>query len=329
MIEIISTPSPLLIQDLGRKGYLKYGVPTSGPMDEISARLANYLVGNPDEAPLLEFTLSGPTIKFHSSAVFAIAGDVKAYLNGIEIEPWRSYWAKRGDVLEVGKLNSGMYGYIAFAGGIECQRILGSCATYIRAGFGRPLRPGDRLKLGYTILTRKAGKFLPEDLIPKYKNVIRVVLGPNLENFTKEGIETFLTSEYTVTKESDRMGYRLDGPRIQHSEKGPDIITEPIPLGSIQVPGNGKPIVMLVDRQTTGGYAKIAVVTRVDLPSIAQKRPGENVKFKEVSVEEAQDLLRRRELIMKSIRKALNEEGYLFRIKLKEFEDLVFAYLDE
>ncbi|WP_048146781.1 5-oxoprolinase/urea amidolyase family protein [Pyrococcus abyssi] len=329
MIEILSAPSPLLIQDLGRRGYLKYGVPRSGVMDEVSARLANYLVGNPDDAPLLEFTLSGPTIRFHSSSVFAITGDVDAYLNDVKIEPWRSYWAKSGDVLKVGTLKSGMYGYIAFAGGIECQKILGSCATYSRAKFGRPLKPGDKLKLGYAILTGKAGKFLPEELVPRYGNDVRVTLGPNLENFTKHGIETFLTAEYVVTQESDRMGYRLDGPKIEHSEKGADIVTEPIPLGSIQVPANGKPIVMLADSQTTGGYAKIGVVSRVDLPTIAQKRPGEKVRFREIGVKESQELLRARERTMKALRKALIGEGNLFRIKLKNFEGLIFAYIDE
>ena len=329
MIEIISAPSPLLIQDLGRRGYLKYGVPKSGVMDEVSARLANYLVGNPDDSPLLEFTLVGPTIRFNSSAVFAVAGDVDVYLNDVKIEPWRSYWAKRGDILRVGMLKSGMYGYIAFAGGIECDRILGSCSTYLRANFGKPLKPGDKLKLGYAILTEKVGKSLPEEFIPKYGKEIRVILGPNLENFTRNGIETFLISEYVVTKESDRMGYRLDGPRIEHSDKGADIITEAIPLGSIQVPANGKPIVMLADAQTTGGYAKIAVVSTVDLPAIAQKRPGEKVKFREISVKEAQELLKARERTMKALRKALTAEGNLFRIKIKDFEGLIFAYTDE
>ncbi|WP_087037678.1 5-oxoprolinase subunit C family protein [Thermococcus litoralis] len=326
MIELVNVPSLMTIQDLGRTGYQKFGVPVSGVMDEASARLANYLVGNEDNTPLLEFVLRGPTIRFHSSAVFAIGGDVDAKLNGIPINPWESYWAKRGDVLEVGTLKSGMYGYIAFAGGIKCEPILGSCSTYIRANFGRALKSGDTLSLGYAILTEKEGKKLPEEFVPKYSNEseVMVILGPQEEHFTEEGIKTFLSSTYEVTAESDRMGYRLEGPAIEHSERGADIITDAIPFGSIQVPKSGKPIIMLADRQTTGGYAKIGVVARVDIPKVAQTRPGGKLKFRAVSVEEAQEALRRRETIMEAIKMFLL--GELRAYKLKVFEEELIAF---
>lgn len=331
MIELVNVPSLITVQDLGRSKYQSFGVPVSGVMDEVSARLANYLVGNEDNTPLLEFVLKGPTIKFHSPAVFAVGGDVEVKLNGQPIKAWRSYWTKRGDILEIGILKSGMYGYIAFAGGIACEPILGSCSTYLRANFGKALSSGDKLKLGYAILTGKEGKQLPKEFVPKYEkeNIVRVILGPQEEHFTKRGIETFLTSEYTVTSESDRMGYRLEGPKIEHSDKGADIITDAIPLGSIQVPKNGKPIIMLADRQTTGGYAKIAIVTKVDIPKVAQTRPGEKIRFKVISVKKAQEALRRQENLMKAIKFFLRGEMRAYKVKTFGEEIIAFTKIEK
>lgn len=320
MIELVSVPSLTTIQDLGRRGYQKFGVPVSGVMDEISARFANYLVGNDENAPLLEFVLKGPTIRFNASAVFAIGGDVNAYLNGAPIEAWRSYWAKRGDILEIGSLRSGMYGYISFAGGIKCERILGSCSTYLRANFGRALRAGDTLKLGYAILTGREGKKLPGEFVPRYSNEseIRVIPGPQEEQFPKRSLK----GEYRVSPESDRMGYRLEGPKI---EGGGGIITDAIPLGSIQVPENGQPIIMLADRQTTGGYAKIGVVARVDVSRVAQTRPGGRLRFKVISVGEAQNLLRKREALMRGIKRMLEGKSRAYKIKVLGDEFLAFT----
>jgi len=326
MIEILNVPSLTTIQDVGRYGYQKFGVPVGGVMDDFSGRIANYLVGNSDSAPLLEFVLKGPRLKFHASTIFAVAGDCELTLNGEKIRAWRSHRAKKGDVLEVGELKSGVYGYISFAGGIHCTPILGSCSTYLRAGFGRPLKMGDILKLNSPSIA-KDGLSIPEELIPKYEanKEIRVILGPQEDNFTRNGINTFLSAEYTLTPEWDRMGYRLDGPPIEHSEKGADIITDAIPAGSIQVPASGKPIVMLADRQTSGGYAKIAVIAKVDLSKMAQTRVGERIRFRAVSVEEAQSLLRRREGLLRGIRKYLQGEARAFRIRVSGEEFLVFA----
>jgi biotin-dependent carboxylase-like uncharacterized protein len=332
MIELLHVPSLLTVQDGGRRGYRKLGVPVSGFMDDFSARIANYLVGNPGDAPLLEFLLTGPAIRFNASAVFAVTGDVEVKLNGIPIEPWTSHWAKRGDVLEVGTLRSGLYGYISFAGGIKCERLLGSCSTYPRAGLGRPLKAGDRLSVGRAILTGREGRSLPLELRPNYpqdKVEVRVVLGPDLEHFTKDGIETFLDSTYTITPESDRMGYRLDGPVIEHSEKGPDIVTGPLVPGSIQVPGSGKPIIMMKDAQTTGGYAKIASVITADLPVLAQSRPGVRVRFKEVDIGEAHDLLRRQEKRIEAIREFLEGKLRAYRIRTLGESFLAFAGIKE
>lgn len=328
MIELLHVPSLLTIQDAGRPGYRKLGVPVSGFMDDYSARIANYLVGNPGDAPLLEFLLRGPAIKFNASAVFAVAGDVDLTLNGIPIEPWTSHWARRGDVLEVGTLRSGLYGYIAFAGGIKCEKLLGSCSTYPRAGLGRPLKAGDRLSLGYALLTGREGRYLPGELRPDYSSMereIRVVLGPNLEHFTEEGIETFLSEPYTVTPESDRMGYRLDGKPIEHSKAGADIVTEPLLPGAVQVPANGRPIVMMTDAQTTGGYAKIATVISADLHLLAQSRPGTKVRFRAVEVEEAREILRRRGKMMEAIRSFLEGKMRAYKVKVSGKEFTTFS----
>ncbi|MBP1910992.1 5-oxoprolinase subunit C family protein [Thermococcus stetteri] len=328
MIELLSVPSLLTVQDGGREGYRKLGVPVSGFMDDFSAKIANYLVGNPGDAPLLEFLLAGPKIMFNASVVFAVAGDVDVRLNGIPIEPWTSYWAKRGDILEIGTLKSGIYGYIAFAGGIKCEKLLGSCSVYPRAGLGRPLKAGDKLDLGYAILTGREGRFLPPKLRPDYSSgevEIRVLLGPDLEHFTENGIGTFLESTYTITPESDRMGYRLDGPAVEHSEKGPDIVTSPLVPGSVQVPGNGKPIVMMRDAQTTGGYAKIAAVIAADLPVLAQSRPGTGVRFREVTPEEAREILKRRDKTLEAIREFLDGKLRAYSVRALGKEFLLFA----
>ena len=332
MIELLKVPSLLTVQDAGRQGYRKLGVPVSGFMDDLSARLANYLVGNPGSSPLLEFLLAGPTLKFNASAVFAVAGDAELGLNGVPLEPWTSYWAKRGDVLEVGTLRSGLYGYIAFAGGVKCEKLLGSCSAYPKAGLGRPLKVGDTLALGYAILTGREGRYLPAELRPDYsgnEREIRVVLGPNLDHFTEEGVETFLSSEYIVTPESDRMGYRLEGPTIRHSGKGADIVTEPLTPGTVQVPASGKPIIMMRDAQTTGGYAKLAVVASVDLPLVAQSRPGSRLTFKAVDVGEARELLRRREKVLEATREFLEGKRRAYRVKALGEELTVFTKVEK
>ena len=327
MIELLKVPSLLTVQDSGRRGYRKLGVPVSGYMDDYSARIANYLVGNPGDAPLLEFLLTGPTLRFNASAVFAVAGDVDVRLNGVPIEPWTSYWAKRDDVLEVGTLRSGLYGYIAFAGGIKCEKLLGSCSTYAKAGLGQPLKAGGKLALGYAILTGKEGRRLPEELRPDYSSkevTVGVILGPDLEHFTEEGVRTFLSEAYTITPNSDRMGYRLDGKAIEHSEKGAGIVTGPLVPGTVQVPANGKPIVMMKDAQTTGGYAKIGVAITAHLHRLAQMRPGFKVSFEEVSVEEARKEFLRMEKTLEAIRLFLEGKIRAYKVRTEK-ERVVFA----
>jgi len=326
MIEILDPGIFSTIQDLGRWGYQKYGVSVSGVMDEVSARLANMLVGNDENAAVIEFYMKGPKIKFHTVTYFVVGGDVIIRLNNKEITPWTRYKARTGDVLTMEFLRSGAYGYIAFSGGIYIEPILGSRSTYLRAKIGKKLETGDKIPIG-TDYKIPIVESLPESLRPKYSNQVevRVILGPNEDHFTENGIKTFLSSWYTLTSESDRMGYRLEGPKIEHSKLGPDIITDAVPLGSIQVPGNGLPIIMLADRQTTGGYAKIGVVIRVDIPKVAQLRPGGKIKFKQVSVDEAHELLLKRERILSLIKKMIYGKAIYTKIKVKKKDFKIFV----
>ena len=325
LIRILKAPL-ISIQDRGRYGYQKYGVPTSGYVDEYSAILTNYLAGNNTDTPLLEFAFGNVELKFLEPAVFAVGADAEIRLNDESIEPWKTHKAKNGDVLRIGELRSGMYGYISFRGGLRCKKILGSCSTYPRAGFGRYLREGDILELEHNQHS-SISNILPVELIPRYneKTTVRVVLGPQEEHFAPEGIETFLSSEYEVTKDSDRMGYRLEGEKIKHSEKGADILTDAVPLGSVQVPAHGNPIVMLADRQTTGGYAKIGVVIRSDVWKVAQTPIGGKIRFVKVSIKEARDIWLRTWNILKNVKRYFEGKVRGFRVRVGEDEFLAFV----
>lgn len=326
-VEILEIRGPATVQDSGRRGYLKYGVPRGGFMDVVSARIANYLVGNDDNAPLIEFAIHGPLLRFRENVLFSIGGWCEVRLNGVLLGPWRSYVAHAGDILDIGFVKNGVYGYIAFGGGIECVPLLGSCSTSVRAKFGDYLKSGD--VLGLNSLSREPEKrVLPEDLAPKYmNNVVRVILGPDLENFTEDGVDTFLKSEFIVTQHSDRMGYRLEGPTIEHSDRGADIITDALPPGSVEVPGDGKPIIMMVDGPTTGGYSRIAIVTTVDLPLVAQTPPGKKLRFVSIDINEAQRLYRKRESTMEAIRKYILGRVKGFRIRMDGEE--LFVFMEE
>lgn len=282
------------IQDRGRFHYQKWGIPVAGAMDEYALRVGNLLVGNQENQACLEITLLGPEIEFWAPGLIALTGaDLGAQLNGQSVETWTSFQVKEGDILRFTGIRSGCRAYLAAAGGFDVPVVMGSRSTYLRGKIGglngRALREGDVLEVN----TSEQNSQWPPSRIPvefrqqhSSTQVVRVVLGPQDDAFTPEGIDTFLHSEYTVTPESDRMGCRLEGPAITHRE-GPDIISDGIAMGSIQVPGNGKPIVMLADRQTTGGYAKIATVITPDLWKMAQAKPGDTISFAGVTLAEA------------------------------------------
>lgn len=284
------------IQDLGRPGYERYGIPVSGAMDFFALRVANGLVGNPPGAAGLEITLAGPVLAATVPCLIAITGaDLTFQVDGREMPMGMSVFVRRGSVISFGGRRRGCRAYLAVAGGIEVPPVLGSRSTYLPGRFGgldgRALRPGDRLLLGPVSghLPEQAGRRAPPHLIPAWDDcpTVRAVSGPQDDHFAPEGLETFFGSEYHVLPSSDRMGYRLKGPTAASLRA--EIISDGVPPGAVQVPPDGQPLVMMADHQTTGGYPKIATVITADLPLLAQCVPGEShVRFRAVDVSEAQ-----------------------------------------
>jgi biotin-dependent carboxylase-like uncharacterized protein len=283
------------LQDQGRYGFQQFGVSAAGAVDQTSLAIANALVGNPLPTAAIEMTLSGPSLTVEAELCrVAIAGaELRLAINGEPAQTFTAYDLRRGDRLETGVARSGMRAYLAVAGGFDVAPTLGSLSTHARSqlggpdGRGRPLQAGDRLPLREG--QERAGELLslPERLRPAFAGPIRVVLGPQDDAFTHAGIETFLSGEFRVSAKTDRMGCQLEGPPIEHRD-GFNIISDGIMNGSIQVPGHGRPIILLADRQTTGGYPKIATVISPDLAKMAQRRPGEVIRFERVSPEDAE-----------------------------------------
>ncbi|MDO4938585.1 MAG: biotin-dependent carboxyltransferase family protein [Lachnospiraceae bacterium] len=284
------------IQDAGRRGFQRYGMAVSGSVDVHSYIYANILVGNEPTEAVLEVTLMGPSIEFTSPSVIAITGgDLTPRINGEPVRMYKALRVSKGDVLSFGHIKSGCRADIAFAGGLDIEETMGSRSTYIKAGLGG--HHGRNLQDGDEVAFRKEGACPknieiremdpPIDWTGNY--TVRVVLGPEEDRFTDAGIGTFLSSEYKVTNSFDRMGVRLEGDVIEHVNDA-NVISNGIPFGAIQVPDSGQPIIMLSDRQTVGGYTKIATIINVDMPMIAQCKAGDKVHFKSINIYEAQEL---------------------------------------
>lgn len=309
MIDVLDPGPQTTVQDLGRVGYLRYGIPPSGPMDPRSFVVANRLVGNPDGVAALECTLAGPRFTVGRPCAIAVTGaDMPVTVNGAAAPAWTTLLLMGGDVVGLGAARAGVRAYVAFSGGIDVPPALGSRATYLRGalgGFdGRALRRGDRVRLGVARLPRLR-RVTPATLVDwEGEPVLRVVLGPQADRFTEDGVRAFLGSAYVMTPHSDRMGARLSGPRIAHA-RGHDIISDGVAAGAVQVPGDGQPIVLLADRQSTGGYTKIATMCSFDLGRVGQVKPGQRVRFSAVSVAEAHALGR-------------EADGALARVSLQE-----------
>jgi biotin-dependent carboxylase-like uncharacterized protein len=301
-LEVIRPGLLTTVQDLGRRGYERFGVPVAGAMDYFALRAANALVGNPPEAAALEITAAGPTLRATANCLISVCGaDLGLRVNGWPIPTWVSAFVRRGWQIEFDGQQSGCRAYLAVAGRISVSPVMGSRATYLPGGFGgldgRALQAGDLLPIapvGWHLPSR-AARQLPRDLLPFYDDqpTVEVIIGPQVDAFTEDGVRAFLNSEYQVSPTADRMGYRLQGPAIAHRESA-DNVSDGIVLGAVQVPADQQPIVMMADRQTTGGYPKIAVVASADVPLLAQCLPGKgSVRFRETSVEEAQLRYRR------------------------------------
>jgi biotin-dependent carboxylase-like uncharacterized protein len=310
------------IQDIGRFGYESQGVPTSGAMDEFALRIANILVGNDENAPCLEITLMGPTLEVLSDVMIAVTGaEIQPLVNGFPRPCWSSFPVQKGDIVSFGPIKSGFRAYLAVAGGFKGNLIMNSVSTYTRGKLGgikgRRIEKDDILISGVSQSGLDARK-VRDEYIPSYSSEeeIRIILGPQDDYFDEEAIKVFLSSTYVITKDSDRMGYRLEGPEIKAKERH-DIITDGLLPGAIQIPGNGKPIIILKDAQTTGGYTKIATVISVDLSKLAQLKPGDKVRFRAVDLFEAHKILVETENKIKEIKETLKVLKY-FKVKVND-----------
>ena len=285
------------VQDAGRYGYQSSGIQTSGVMDHKAYEEANALVGNTGGEAVLEATLFGGMMEVTADTVAAVTGaDMEPKVNNVPCGMNRPVLLRAGDTLSLDMAKSGCRSYIAFAGGVDVPVVLGSRSTNMKCRMGgyegRPLQTGDAFETG----------LWGEEAAERYEEVrdrsfpaeaytspieVRVIEGPQAEYFTEKGKETFYSARYTISDQSDRMGYRLEGEAIE-SVDGTDIISDGIAFGAVQVPASGRPIVLLADRQTTGGYAKIATVCSFDIPRLVQGKPGDTVCFRRISLEEAQ-----------------------------------------
>ena len=293
MLEIITGGALSTVQDAGRFGVMKNGFTQSGAMDSHSMKLANALLKNDLNAPVIEMTMKGLTAWFDDETYFCLSGgNFSAKLNENKIERNTVYKAKKNDIISVGAATEGFRCCLAVGGGFKVPLFMGSASTNLKISLGgyegRKLRTYDKIETGTPSSGIKEGDCVPA---ADYPAVIEVgaVPGPQDDMFTGEDIETFFCAEYTVTSELDRMGIRLDGPELQ-SKSGKDIISDGIVFGSVQIPNSGKPIILMADHQTTGGYAKIATVAGAELSKLAQARPGNTIRFVKMSVEEAEEL---------------------------------------
>lgn len=311
---VILKPGALsTVQDQGRFGYQAAGVPPSGPMDEHSMNLANILAGNKLDTACIECTLGGLELRFETDSTFALAGaETTAFLNDNPVSMHTTLQAKAGAVLRLGMARAGLRIYLAVSGGIAVPKVMGSRATFQRGNFGgfkgRALAAGDRLPLGSASETSIPQRTVPLALIPAFPSdiCVRAIPSHETDRFTAEGLECFFSASYCVSQKSDRMGCRLEGPVLEHTA-GADIISSGVQTGTVQVPGDGQPIVLMADRQTTGGYTRIAQVIRADLPLLGQARPGDTVRFLRSTPAEAARALAEQHEYLQQVRLGLLE----------------------
>ncbi|GHA55609.1 5-oxoprolinase subunit C family protein [Pontibacter akesuensis] len=316
------------VQDLGRYGYQKQGVIVGGAMDKLALRLANLLLGNEKNAAALEITQQGPELAFEQETLIALGGaDLSASINGERVYLWRPVLVKAGSVLSFGKPLVGNYAYLAVAGGLAVPEVIGSRATYLRAGIGglegRALRSGDVLhagepnELNRLVLSRlllrdeqtafTVASWFPEpELLPTYKPnpVLRALRGSEYTLFTENSQNYIWNEKFSVTIQSDRMGLRLQG-AILALEQEAELLSTAVSFGAVQVPAEGSPIVLMADSQTTGGYPHIAQVISADLPQLAQVQPTKTIRFEEVTLEEAQRLYIQQEQNISGLKQAI------------------------
>ncbi len=314
-------------QDRGRMGSQHLGVPVGGAMDDRAHRLANLLAGNSEDEATLEITLTGPKLRFDAPCCVAISGaDLSPSLNRQAIPANRPIIVRAGDLLEFGQRKSGARAYLAFHGGIDLWRVLGSASTHLPGQFGgyhgRALKKGDQLTLrtalseqGLETLATNLWNvtiYLPATLGLTSRSTIRALRGEHSRLFTAQSIRQFFGADFHISPHSNRMGYRLEGDRLALT-KPQQLLSEATSFGTVQVPADGNPIILMADRQTTGGYPKIAHVATVDLPLLAQCMPGETLSFTEIELASAQLLDSQREEAFGRLHQALASLRDLFK----------------
>ncbi|MGG8360937.1 biotin-dependent carboxyltransferase family protein [Bacillus cereus] len=321
-VEVLHAGMFTTVQDLGRSHYQQYGVPVGGVMDQSGLRMINMLVGNEENEAGLEMTIMGPKLLIKKTTLLAIGGaDMEPLLNGERIPLWRPILAEEGSMLCFGKVKSGCRAYVTFAGGIHIERTMGSKSTYIRSAIGgiegRMLKKGDYFQIGAQ--PEMANRFIQDlqkderiktkwaisnSILPKYKKhpKLRVIADFEYNQFTEESRKAFFAREYKVSNYADRMGYRVEGEVLNRMEEK-EILSSPVTFGTIQVPNGGQPIILMADRQTTGGYPRMGNIISVDLPLLAQLKPGEYVSFEKITLEEAEQLYIEQEVNMNLLKK--------------------------
>ena len=331
-IRVVTGGLQTTIQDLGRIGFQRQGVPVGGAMDRTALRVANLLVGNDDDAAALEASLIGPALTFEEEALVALAGaDMDATVDGSAVPTWRAIWLPPGSTMRFGRLTLGCRAYLAVAGGVDVPRVFGSRSTYLRAKFGgyqgRALKPGDVLGVGPPCARSRAiAKTLRSDTAaphvarwtvttsvrPRYSDdvVARLIGGAHVGMLTAPSRDALAGATFRVSSSSDRMGYRLEGTSLSLRQPV-ELLSEGVTFGTVQLPPGGAPIVLMADAQTTGGYPRVGEVASVDLPLVAQLKPGDRLRFRLVSLEDAQALYLAREADIAQARAtiALNHNG--------------------
>ena len=311
-IEVLHPGLLTTVQDLGRTGYQRFGVSVSGAVDPRSAAVANILAGNPDGEAVLECTVLGPQLRFDAPAVIAVTGaDLGPTLDGVPVENYRALRVQAGQTLRFTGPKCGCRAYLAVSGGLDVPEVMGSRSTYMKAKIGgwhgRKLEKGDVLPLRAPGTEPKAleNRALAPEFRGRSEYTLRVVMGPQDDAFTPGGVSAFLSGVYTVTPEFDRMGCRMEGPEIEHNGSA-DILSDGIAFGAVQVPDSGQPIVMLADRQTTGGYTKIANVISADFRLLGQLKSWDRVRFEKVSLAAAHEALLAQRASLRLLRHVLD-----------------------
>ncbi|MCI0745778.1 MAG: biotin-dependent carboxyltransferase family protein [Verrucomicrobia subdivision 3 bacterium] len=278
--EVVATGFGITVQDQGRPGWRRFGVPASGAMDDHAALWANRLLGNPPDAPVLELLGGGARLRFLRETWLAVTG---ADL-GSDTPRWRAAPVKAEHEIHFASPRSGLWGYIAVAGGFACPKWLGSASVYARGQFGTALKSGDTLSgppdAALTLPAGVSGRLVPwtEQRDYDHPPLLRVWPGPQWDQFHASERDRFFAQPWTVTAQSDRVGYRLAGDPLKHTIQ--EMISEPLLPGTIQVPPDGQPIVTMRDGPTVGGYAKLGLLDPADISWLAQVRPGRSVRFK-------------------------------------------------